>query len=116
MNKGLIALGAVIVVIIFILGGAFSLYNGLKEAEIGVDAQGLLDGAPATIRIGEAGAPRSPWDGSDDVLSWAGPWAIDEGWWGPGHHRRAYLQVTRRSGPPLLLERSGRWWLDAVYD
>ncbi|WP_017178490.1 DNA polymerase Y family protein [Actinomyces timonensis] len=85
-------------------------------AEIGVDAQGLLDGAPATIRIGEAGAPRSPWDGSDDVLSWAGPWAIDEGWWGPGHHRCAYLQVTRRSGPPLLLERSGRWWLDAVYD
>ena len=38
MNKGLIALGAVIVVIIFILGGAFSLYNGLKEAEISVDA------------------------------------------------------------------------------
>ena len=38
MNKGLIALGAVIVIIIFILGGAFSLYNGLKEAEISVDA------------------------------------------------------------------------------
>ena len=38
MNKGLIALGAVIVVIIFILGGIFSLYNGLKESEISVDA------------------------------------------------------------------------------
>ena len=38
MNKGLIALGAVIVVIIFILGGVFSLYNGLKESEISVDA------------------------------------------------------------------------------
>ena len=38
MNKGLIALGAVVVVIIFILGGAISLYNGLKEAEISVDA------------------------------------------------------------------------------
>ena len=38
MNKGLIALGAVIVIIIFILGGAFSLYNGLKESEISVDA------------------------------------------------------------------------------
>ena len=38
MNKGLIALGAIIVVIIFILGGAISLYNGLKEAEISVDA------------------------------------------------------------------------------
>ena len=38
MNKGLIALGAVIVVIIFILGGVFSLYNGLNESEISVDA------------------------------------------------------------------------------
>lgn len=84
--------------------------------EIGVDAQGALDGAPATIRIGEPGGPHSEWDGSDEVLAWAGPWAIDEGWWGPGAHRRAYLQVTRRCGPPLLLERSGRWWLDAVYD
>ncbi|GGO97538.1 DNA polymerase Y family protein [Actinomyces gaoshouyii] len=84
--------------------------------EIGVDAQGILDGAPAAIRIGEPGSPHSEWDGSDEVLAWAGPWVIDEGWWGPGAHRRAYLQVTRRCGPPLLLERSGRWWLDAVYD
>ena len=38
MNKGLIALSAVIVVIIIVVGGFFSLYNGLKESEISVDA------------------------------------------------------------------------------
>lgn len=38
MNKGLIALGAVVVVIIIVVGGFFSLYNGLKESEISVDA------------------------------------------------------------------------------
>ena len=38
MNKGLIALGAVVIVIIIVVGGFFSLYNGLKESEISVDA------------------------------------------------------------------------------
>ena len=38
MNKGLIALGAVVVIIIIVVGGFFSLYNGLKESEISVDA------------------------------------------------------------------------------
>ena len=50
-------------------------------------------------------------------MSWAGPWPVDEGWWRPeGASRRAYLQVLADSGPPLLLVRAGRWWLDAVYD
>ena len=38
MNKGLIALGAIAVAILIALVGFFSLYNGLKEAQISVDA------------------------------------------------------------------------------
>ena len=50
------------------------------------------------------------------MLLWAGPWPVDEGWWTPqGPSRRAYLQVVTDIGPPRLLVRSGRWWLDAVY-
>ncbi|WP_127841965.1 DNA polymerase Y family protein [Actinomyces wuliandei] len=50
------------------------------------------------------------------VRSWAGPWPVSEAWWRPGGaSRRAYLQVVPDLGPPLLLVRAGRWWLDAVY-
>ena len=57
------------------------------------------------------------WEESRRVVSWAGPWPVDEGWWRPeGASRRAYLQVVADLGPPLLLVRAGRWWLDAVYD
>lgn len=62
------------------------------------------------------GAPERPWEGECGIVSWAGPWPVDEGWWRPGGaSRRAYLQVVPDQGPPLLLVRSGRWWLDAVY-
>ena len=38
MNNGVIALGAIAVAILIALVGFFSLYNGLKEAQISVDA------------------------------------------------------------------------------
>ena len=54
--------------------------------------------------------------GWSPLLLWAGPWPVDEGWWtSRGPSRRAYLQVVTDVGPPRLLVRSGRWWLDAVY-
>ncbi|MBO3725215.1 DNA polymerase Y family protein [Actinomyces bowdenii] len=95
-----------------------------RGRELGVDLHGQLDGDPSTIRIedgrGRAGEADG-WhhrDGAElRVLSWAGPWPMDEGWWTPdGANRRAYLQVTADPGPPLLLVRSGRWWIEAVYD
>lgn len=50
------------------------------------------------------------------VLAWAGPWAIDEGWWRPqGRRRRAYLQIVAEQIPPLLLVREGKWMLEALY-
>ncbi|BDA65419.1 DNA polymerase Y family protein [Actinomyces capricornis] len=91
-----------------------------RGRELGVDIHGQLDGDPATIRIeGGDGSDGWPHRGGAElrILSWAGPWPMDEGWWTPqGPKRRAYLQVTTDTGPPLLLMRSGRWWIEAVYD
>lgn len=95
--------------------------------ELGVDIHGQLDGEPASLRAQEDRAedPHKPADldaeldwGAQDlpVTSWAGPWPMDEGWWTPtGACRRAYLQITTTQGPPLLLMRSGRWWVEALY-
>ena len=97
---------------------------------LAVDAQGMLDGVPAhglggagEVRAGRGESASSEqrwrvpeWVGEHEVVSWAGPWPVDEGWWrGDGGNRRAYLQVVPGQGPPLLLVRRGRWWLDAVY-
>ena len=93
----------------------------VRGRELGVDIHGQLDGVPGFLAIGDGvhdadgvvdgGAVRG-----ESVLLWAGPWPVDEGWWAPqGPSRRAYLQVVTDIGPPRLLVRSGRWWLDAVY-
>ena len=95
----------------------------LVDAEGGdvvVDRQGQLDGVPVWLeveRLRDETWSSGGREGRRRVMSWAGPWPVDEGWWRPeGASRRAYLQVLADSGPPLLLVRAGRWWLDAVYD
>lgn len=90
--------------------------------EVVVDRQGQLSAVPARLEVERApcegwGGAGDGWEESRRVVSWAGPWPVDEGWWRPeGASRRAYLQVVADLGPPLLLVRAGRWWLDAVYD
>ena len=90
--------------------------------EVVVDRQGQLSAVPARLAVERApcegwGGAGDGWEESRRVVSWAGPWPVDEGWWRPeGASRRAYLQVVADLGPPLLLVRAGRWWLDAVYD
>lgn len=75
--------------------------------DVEITAQGKVTAVPALVRLPH----------EEVVVSWAGPWPVTEGWWRQhGASRRAYLQVVTRQGPPLLLVRSGRWWLDAVYD
>ena len=87
-----------------------------------MDRQGQLSAVPARLEVERApcegwGGAGDGWEESRRVVSWAGPWPVDEGWWRPeGASRRAYLQVVADLGPPLLLVRAGRWWLDAVYD
>ena len=93
----------------------------IEGRELGVDIHGQLDGVPGFLSVDDGV------DGVDEgavgtgsqmeaVLLWAGPWPVDEGWWtSQGPSRRAYLQVVTDVGPPRLLVRSGRWWLDALY-
>ena len=52
------------------------------------------------------------------VLSWAGPWAIDEHAWDPVRHRSASrFQVVDEAGTAwLLVLQAGRWWAEARYD
>ena len=93
----------------------------IEGRELGVDIHGQLDGVPGFLSVddgvdgvdeGAVGAAPQ----MESVLLWAGPWPVDEGWWtARGPSRRAYLQVVTDVGPPRLLVRSGRWWLDALY-
>lgn len=89
--------------------------------DVPVDALGMLGAVPARVEVEPGGDGDGGWAdavvGTHPVVSWGGPWPVEEGWWRPeGVSRRAYLQVVTDVGPPLLLVRAGRWWLDAVYD
>ncbi|SDN66097.1 protein ImuB [Actinomyces ruminicola] len=96
--------------------------------DVGVDRQGQLTATPVAVTLESSAAGGAPqwgggWGGEPEgwsarrrVVFWAGPWPVDEHWWRPGGaSRRAYLQVVTDTGPPLLLARSGRWWIDGVY-
>lgn len=56
------------------------------------------------------------------VVSWAGPWLLQERWWTGStaaipEQRRARMQVVTEPGPPMLLEFGADGWLiEAVYD
>ncbi|MDU0348814.1 DNA polymerase Y family protein [Actinomyces sp. MRS3W] len=93
--------------------------------DVVVDRQGQLAAIPVSVELAAApaAAPASGWGedlgewrGRRRVRFWAGPWPVDEHWWRPGGaSRRAYLQIVTDTGPPLLLARAGRWWLDGLY-
>ncbi|SDS46149.1 Y-family DNA polymerase [Corynebacterium timonense] len=79
---------------------------------IGVTAEALLTAAPYAMAWGQERYL---------VTGWAGPWPVDEGWWGARPHKVARLQVvgTREgSDTPqawLLVWTRGRWRVEAVY-
>lgn len=75
-----------------------------------VDARGLISAAPQRVSL--AGGP---WV---EVVSWAGPWPIDERWWDlTSRSRRARIQVVTGGGEAHLLALAGgQWLLEATYD
>ena len=83
-----------------------------SAAPVGVSGRHRLTGRPAAVSV--AGGPARP------VLAWAGPWAVEEGWWERGGvRRRARLQVLLDGveQTALLLVREGRAWaVEGVYD
>lgn len=77
--------------------------------QVGVDGRGRLSAGPALCGTGPGEL--------EEVLSWAGPWCVDERWWDPlGHRRRARLQVLLASGAHLVTLEQGEWRLEATYD
>jgi protein ImuB len=83
---------------------------------VGVSGRGRLTGVPHRIAV-EGDPPRR-------VLSWAGPWPVEERWWVSGGGRRcARLQaVLDAAGPAeepvavLLACETGRWQVEGIYE
>jgi protein ImuB len=82
---------------------------------VGVSGRGRLTGAPYRIAM-DGNPPRR-------VLTWAGPWLVEERWWEPGGGRRcARLQAVldaQPAGEPLavlLACETGRWWVEGIYE
>jgi protein ImuB len=83
-----------------------------------VSGRGRLTGVPYRIAVG-GNLPRR-------VLTWAGPWPVEERWWEPGGGRRcarlqAVLDVEPGSSPAeplavLLACETGRWRIEGIYD
>lgn len=73
----------------------------------------VLSAAPALVVV--AGGKRVP------VLSWAGPWAVDQRWWDAatgwrGSRLQVVLAGDRGEAAYLLLYRDGRWGVAGGYD
>ena len=77
-----------------------------------VVVSGRAELSAAPTRLGRSGRRHV------EVVSWAGPWPVDERWWDPSRHRRrARFQVVDDLGEAHLLSvEAGRWWLEATYD
>jgi protein ImuB len=83
---------------------------------VGVSGRGRLTGVPYRIAVG-GNLPRR-------VLTWAGPWPVEERWWEPGGGRRcarlqAVLDVAGPADDPLavlLACETGRWRVEGLYE
>ncbi|MGB9047358.1 MAG: DNA polymerase Y family protein [Pseudonocardiaceae bacterium] len=81
---------------------------------VGVSGRGRLTSVPCRIAV-DGRPPRR-------VLTWAGPWPVEERWWEPGGGRRcARLQAVLDAEPAgplavLLACETGRWQVEGIYE
>jgi protein ImuB len=81
---------------------------------IEVSERGRLTGVPYRIAV-DGNLPRQ-------VLTWAGPWPLEERWWEPGGGRRCIrLQAVLDAEPTgplavLLACEKGRWRVEGIYE
>jgi protein ImuB len=75
-----------------------------------VSARLAVSAPPAWLAIGTAGPV--------EIITWAGPWPVDERWWAAVEARRqARFEVCLVDGRALLLTlAAGRWQVEAIYD
>ena len=85
------------------------------EADPNDEAAKAANRHPASGHVGRVEGP--VWDRPRPVEAWAGPWPVAQRWWSSDASRRAYVQVTLRDGPAVLLAfTGGEWVLEALYD
>jgi protein ImuB len=83
---------------------------------VGVSGRGRLTGAPYRVAVGDNPQRR--------VLTWAGPWPVEERWWEPGGGRRcarlqAVLDAAGAADEPLavlLICETGHWRVEGIYE
>ncbi|HEY6421708.1 MAG TPA: DNA polymerase Y family protein [Pseudonocardiaceae bacterium] len=79
---------------------------------VGVSGRGMLTGVPYRIAV-DGHPPRR-------VLTWAGPWLVEERWWQPsGGLRCARLQAVLDAEEPLavlLACEAGSWQVEGIYE
>jgi protein ImuB len=91
----------------------------------------LLDSGGRTVVVTDRGCVPSPparialpGEQPVAVMSWAGPWPVDERWWHPDSARQSVrCQIVDVRGRAFLVSytvdsgrQEGRWQVDAVYD
>jgi protein ImuB len=78
------------------------------DRPVQVSGRGEVSASPATIAIGT---------GRHRVVSWAGPWPVDQRWWASGRARRlARFQVVTEQGVAHLVGvEQQRWSILATY-
>lgn len=83
---------------------------------VGIDERAVLSGVPAWFGLtdAEGRSLRAP----EPILTWAGPWPVDERWWDPAAaRRRTRFQIVVVDGRAwLVCLEGGRWWVEASYD
>ena len=79
-------------------------------APVGVTGRFVVTAPPARLTV----PGRTP----AEVVSWTGPWPVDERWWdGATASRRARFQLVTADGSGWLVALDGgRWELEAAYD
>jgi protein ImuB len=79
-------------------------------APVGVTGRFVVTAAPAVLAV--------PGRAPAEVVSWTGPWPVDERWWDAATaSRRARFQLVTADGSGWLVALDGgRWELEAAYD
>jgi protein ImuB len=80
------------------------------DRAVSVSGRGVASAAPCTLVLGDRRCP---------VVSWAGPWPVDERWWDTRARRAARFQLLVRDADEarayLAEVAAGRWWITAEY-
>ncbi len=84
-------------------------------ATVTVSGRAMVSAFPARLLAARLSAEGEPWLA---IISWAGPWPVDERWWRSASAcRKARFQLVTGDGSAWLATvQNGRWLIEAGYD